>query len=168
MTSSLASRTCTHASSTETSSRRTCCWIAMGAQRSPTLGSHVSRSAAVSGCCACCCGITIGVHGGAKSQATRCLVLCDSLACVPACTPACTPCVHQPSVTYVPLRVCLHASPASTLLLSDSSTCITTLAQDPYKSFVSVTTQGGTPNYMAPELFNGSRVDEKCDVYSLG
>ncbi|GAX74588.1 hypothetical protein CEUSTIGMA_g2036.t1 [Chlamydomonas eustigma] len=41
-------------------------------------------------------------------------------------------------------------------------------AKDPYKSFVSVTQQGGTPNYMAPELFNGSRIDEKCDIYSLG
>ena len=30
--------------------------------------------------------------------------------------------------------------------------------QDPFKSFVSVTQQGGTPNYMAPELFNGTRV----------
>eukprot|EP00798_Chlamydomonas_sp_ICE-L_P006773 gene6773-12766_t len=40
--------------------------------------------------------------------------------------------------------------------------------KDPFKSFVSVTQQGGTPNYMAPEVFNGSHVDEKCDVYSLG
>jgi serine/threonine protein kinase len=31
-----------------------------------------------------------------------------------------------------------------------------------------VTQAGGTPNYMAPELFNGTRTDEKCDVYSLG
>jgi serine/threonine protein kinase len=31
-----------------------------------------------------------------------------------------------------------------------------------------VTHQGGTPNYMAPELFNGARVDEAADVYSLG
>ncbi|KAF5837720.1 hypothetical protein DUNSADRAFT_3975 [Dunaliella salina] len=40
--------------------------------------------------------------------------------------------------------------------------------KDPYRSCVSVTQQGGTPHYMAPELFNGSRVDEKCDIYSLG
>jgi serine/threonine protein kinase len=33
---------------------------------------------------------------------------------------------------------------------------------------VQVTQAGGTPNYMAPELFNGTRTDEKCDVYSLG
>lgn len=39
--------------------------------------------------------------------------------------------------------------------------------QDPFHSFISVTQQGGTPNYMGPELFNGSRVDEKCDVSSL-
>lgn len=32
--------------------------------------------------------------------------------------------------------------------------------QDPFKSFVSVTQQGGTPNYMAPELFNGTRVSD--------
>lgn len=31
-----------------------------------------------------------------------------------------------------------------------------------------MTQTGGTPNYMAPELFNGTRVDEKCDIYSLG
>jgi serine/threonine protein kinase len=30
-----------------------------------------------------------------------------------------------------------------------------------------VTHAGGTPNYMAPELFNGARVDEAADVYSL-
>ena len=40
--------------------------------------------------------------------------------------------------------------------------------QDPFRSFVSVTQQGGTPNYMAPELFNGTRVDERADVYSFG
>ncbi|WIA30079.1 hypothetical protein OEZ86_000174 [Tetradesmus obliquus] len=40
--------------------------------------------------------------------------------------------------------------------------------KDPSRSWLSVTHQGGTPNYMAPELFNGSRVDEAADVYSLG
>ena len=40
--------------------------------------------------------------------------------------------------------------------------------KDPFKSFVSVSHMGGTPQYMAPELFNGMRVNEKCDVYSLG
>ncbi|GLC66073.1 hypothetical protein PLESTF_000378700 [Pleodorina starrii] len=40
--------------------------------------------------------------------------------------------------------------------------------RDPYKSCVNVTQQGGTPNYMAPELFNGTRVDERADLYSLG
>lgn len=40
--------------------------------------------------------------------------------------------------------------------------------KDPHRSYLSVTHQGGTPNYMAPELFNGTRVDDKCDVYSLG
>lgn len=40
--------------------------------------------------------------------------------------------------------------------------------KDPHRSYLSVTHQGGTPNYMAPELFNGSRVDEKADVYSMG
>ncbi|WIA40776.1 hypothetical protein OEZ86_004456 [Tetradesmus obliquus] len=40
--------------------------------------------------------------------------------------------------------------------------------KDPTRSYLSVTHQGGTPNYMAPELFNGTRVDEAADVYSLG
>ncbi|KIZ04666.1 Nodulation receptor kinase [Monoraphidium neglectum] len=42
------------------------------------------------------------------------------------------------------------------------------LFKDPHRSYLSVTHAGGTPNYMAPELFNGSRVDEAADVYSLG
>lgn len=44
---------------------------------------------------------------------------------------------------------------------------MTLCPQDPSRSFVSVTEQGGTPNYMAPELLNGTLVNEKCDVYSL-
>jgi serine/threonine protein kinase len=39
--------------------------------------------------------------------------------------------------------------------------------KDPHRSYLSVTHAGGTPNYMAPELFNGARVDEAADVYSL-
>jgi len=41
--------------------------------------------------------------------------------------------------------------------------------KDPTKSYITqVTNDAGTPFYMAPELFNGTRVDEKVDVYALG
>jgi hypothetical protein len=41
--------------------------------------------------------------------------------------------------------------------------------KDPTKSYFSqVTAENGTPMYMAPESMNGTRVDEKVDVYALG
>eukprot|EP01025_Chloroclados_australasicus_P054944 TRINITY_DN6575_c0_g1_i8.p1 TRINITY_DN6575_c0_g1~~TRINITY_DN6575_c0_g1_i8.p1 ORF type:complete len:1125 (+),score=97.45 TRINITY_DN6575_c0_g1_i8:93-3467(+) len=40
--------------------------------------------------------------------------------------------------------------------------------KDPDASYLSVTLPTGTPAYMAPELFNGTKVSERCDVYSLG
>lgn len=41
--------------------------------------------------------------------------------------------------------------------------------KDPTKSyFTQVTSDNGTPCYMAPEMMNGTRIDEKVDVYALG
>ena len=40
--------------------------------------------------------------------------------------------------------------------------------KDPAKSYFSCTAENGTPMYMAPEAMNGTRVDEKVDVYALG
>lgn len=41
--------------------------------------------------------------------------------------------------------------------------------KDPTKSYLTqVTNDNGTPLYMAPEMFNGTRLDEKADVYALG
>jgi len=41
--------------------------------------------------------------------------------------------------------------------------------KDPTKSYFSqVTAENGTPMYMSPESMNGTRVDEKVDVYALG
>jgi len=39
--------------------------------------------------------------------------------------------------------------------------------KDPFVSYLS-TEAGGTPNYMAPEVFSGSRFDEKVDIWSVG
>ncbi|KAF6257343.1 hypothetical protein COO60DRAFT_1626853 [Scenedesmus sp. NREL 46B-D3] len=54
---------------------------------------------------------------------------------------------------------------AEAIILGTSACCE---VQGSQPQLLSVTHQGGTPNYMAPELFNGSRVDEAADVYSLG
>eukprot|EP01025_Chloroclados_australasicus_P049522 TRINITY_DN5645_c0_g3_i1.p1 TRINITY_DN5645_c0_g3~~TRINITY_DN5645_c0_g3_i1.p1 ORF type:complete len:1007 (+),score=141.35 TRINITY_DN5645_c0_g3_i1:521-3541(+) len=40
--------------------------------------------------------------------------------------------------------------------------------KEPDATHLSVTQPNGTPSYMAPEMFNGTKVDEKCDVYSIG
>ena len=41
--------------------------------------------------------------------------------------------------------------------------------KDPSKSYFSqVTAENGTPMYMSPESMNGTRVDEKVDVFALG
>lgn len=58
------------------------------------------------------------------------------------------------------------------ILVGNDGTCKLTdfglsRGKDPYASYIS-TEAGGTPNYMPPEMFDGSRFDEKVDIYSLG
>jgi hypothetical protein len=55
--------------------------------------------------------------------------------------------------TYVPPP---HR-PTRLLLITPPPPCPTARFKDPHRSYLSVTHAGGTPNYMAPELFNGSR-----------